>query len=165
MAAARNDGLVRFIGVTGHGTRIAGMHSRSLERFDFDSVLLPYNFTMLDNPAYRPTSRRSWKPAPSDASLCRPSSPSHAAGGATSKTAASAGTNRSKTKTPSSVLFSTSSENPQVFLNTTSDARKLATIFAAAQGTVTAPHDDAMRSDTKAHGITPLFDGSELERI
>jgi aryl-alcohol dehydrogenase-like predicted oxidoreductase len=40
---ARDEGLVRFLGVTGHGTRVAAMHLRSLERFDFDSVLLPYN--------------------------------------------------------------------------------------------------------------------------
>jgi aryl-alcohol dehydrogenase-like predicted oxidoreductase len=41
---ARDRGLVRFIGVTGHGAQIAATHRRSLERFDFDSVLLPYNF-------------------------------------------------------------------------------------------------------------------------
>jgi aryl-alcohol dehydrogenase-like predicted oxidoreductase len=49
---AREKGLVRFIGVTGHGTRVAGMHVRSLQRFDFDSVLLPYSFTMLQSPEY-----------------------------------------------------------------------------------------------------------------
>ncbi len=49
---ARDEGLVRFIGVTGHGTQIAAMHKRSLERFDFDSVLLPYNFPMMQNPQY-----------------------------------------------------------------------------------------------------------------
>ena len=41
---ARAQGLVRFIGVTGHGWTIAAMHRRSLARFDFDSVLLPFNF-------------------------------------------------------------------------------------------------------------------------
>jgi aryl-alcohol dehydrogenase-like predicted oxidoreductase len=41
---AREEGLVRFIGVTGHGAQIAATHRRSLERFPFDSVLLPYNF-------------------------------------------------------------------------------------------------------------------------
>jgi aryl-alcohol dehydrogenase-like predicted oxidoreductase len=41
---AREQGLVRFIGVTGHGAQIAANHRRSLERFDFDSVLLPYNW-------------------------------------------------------------------------------------------------------------------------
>jgi aryl-alcohol dehydrogenase-like predicted oxidoreductase len=42
--AAREEGLIRFIGVTGHGTQIAAAHRRSLERHDFDSVLLPYNY-------------------------------------------------------------------------------------------------------------------------
>lgn len=49
---ARDEGLVRFIGVTGHGTRVAAMHLRSLERFDFASVLLPCNALMLDQPDY-----------------------------------------------------------------------------------------------------------------
>lgn len=49
---AREAGLVRFIGVTGHGTTVAAMHRRSLERFDFDSVLLPYNYAMMQNPQY-----------------------------------------------------------------------------------------------------------------
>ncbi|MCZ6783616.1 MAG: aldo/keto reductase [Proteobacteria bacterium] len=49
---AREEGLVRFIGVTGHGTRVASMHLRSLERFPFDSVLLPYPFSMREQPAY-----------------------------------------------------------------------------------------------------------------
>ena len=41
---ARAEGLVRFIGVTGHGWTVAAMHKRSLERFDFDSVLMPWNW-------------------------------------------------------------------------------------------------------------------------
>ena len=48
----REAGLVRFIGVTGHGVAVAAMHRRSLERFDFDSVLLPYSYTMMQNPRY-----------------------------------------------------------------------------------------------------------------
>src|SRR5262250_1736441 len=50
---ARRQGLVRFIGVTGHGWTIPAMHRRSLARFDFDSVLLPYNFFMAKNDRYR----------------------------------------------------------------------------------------------------------------
>lgn len=50
--AAREQGLVRYLGVTGHGTTIAQMHLRSLSRFDFDSVLLPYNYAMMQNPQY-----------------------------------------------------------------------------------------------------------------
>jgi aryl-alcohol dehydrogenase-like predicted oxidoreductase len=50
---ARQEGLVRFIGVTGHGWSIPAMHRRSLARFDFDSVLLPYNFFMARDERYR----------------------------------------------------------------------------------------------------------------
>jgi len=49
---ARDQGLVRFIGVTGHGAQIAANHRRSLERFDFDSVLLPYNRITMRLPYY-----------------------------------------------------------------------------------------------------------------
>jgi aryl-alcohol dehydrogenase-like predicted oxidoreductase len=50
---ARDRGLVRFIGVTGHGWTVAAMHFKSLARFDFDSVLLPYNALMWGNAGYR----------------------------------------------------------------------------------------------------------------
>lgn len=49
---ARDEGLVRAIGVTGHGLSVARQHLRSLERFDFASVLLPYNFPLSRNRAY-----------------------------------------------------------------------------------------------------------------
>ncbi|MHA2101397.1 MAG: aldo/keto reductase [Candidatus Kariarchaeaceae archaeon] len=49
---ARDAGLVRYLGVTGHGSKTPIMHKRSLERFDFDSVMLPYNFQMMQNPRY-----------------------------------------------------------------------------------------------------------------
>lgn len=49
---ARDEGLVRFIGVTGHGLTVARMHRRSLERFPFDSVLLPYSYVQLLDERY-----------------------------------------------------------------------------------------------------------------
>jgi aryl-alcohol dehydrogenase-like predicted oxidoreductase len=49
---AREQGLTRFIGVTGHGVIAPEMHMRSLERYDFDSVLLPYSYVMMQNPQY-----------------------------------------------------------------------------------------------------------------
>jgi aryl-alcohol dehydrogenase-like predicted oxidoreductase len=49
---ARAEGLVRFIGVTGHGLTVAEMHRRSLERFPFDSVLLPYNYVVMQDAQY-----------------------------------------------------------------------------------------------------------------
>ena len=49
---AKKQGLIRAIGITGHGLQIAAMHRRSLERFDFDSVLLPYNYITMQSPYY-----------------------------------------------------------------------------------------------------------------
>jgi aryl-alcohol dehydrogenase-like predicted oxidoreductase len=53
LVEARTQGLARFIGVTGHGWSIPAMHRRSLPRFDFDSVLLPYNIFFAQNERYR----------------------------------------------------------------------------------------------------------------
>jgi aryl-alcohol dehydrogenase-like predicted oxidoreductase len=49
---ARDEGLVRFIGVTGHGLTVPTMHRRSLERFPFDSVLLPYSYVQMQDERY-----------------------------------------------------------------------------------------------------------------
>ena len=49
---AKEQGLTRFIGVTGHGTLAPQMHMKSLKKYDFDSVLLPYNFMLMQNPEY-----------------------------------------------------------------------------------------------------------------
>lgn len=49
---AKEQGLVKYIGVTGHDVAIVHMHKKSLERYDFDSVLLPYNYPMMQNPEY-----------------------------------------------------------------------------------------------------------------
>jgi aryl-alcohol dehydrogenase-like predicted oxidoreductase len=49
---AKEQGLARFAGVTGHGVAVARMHLRSLERYAFDSVLLPFNYAMMQNPEY-----------------------------------------------------------------------------------------------------------------
>ena len=49
---AKEEGLVRFIGVTGHGVTVAAQHLRSLAEYPFDSVLLPYNYPMSRNAAY-----------------------------------------------------------------------------------------------------------------
>jgi aryl-alcohol dehydrogenase-like predicted oxidoreductase len=49
---ARDEGLVRFIGVTGHGLTVAKMHLRSLERFPFDSVLVPYSYVQMRDERY-----------------------------------------------------------------------------------------------------------------
>ncbi len=49
---AREEGLVRFIGITGHGWTVAATHRRALARFDFDSVLMPWNRFAARHPTY-----------------------------------------------------------------------------------------------------------------
>jgi len=49
---AREEGLAHYLGVTGHGLQVVDYHRRSLEKFDFDSILLPYNPIMMDDPVY-----------------------------------------------------------------------------------------------------------------
>ena len=49
---AMAQGLIKAVGVTGHGLQIAATHRRSLERFDFDAVLLPYNYITMQKPYY-----------------------------------------------------------------------------------------------------------------
>src|SRR5687768_10850542 len=52
---AREEGLVRYIGVTGHGLSVPEVHRRSLDRFAFDSVLAPYNWVQMQEPRYAET--------------------------------------------------------------------------------------------------------------
>ena len=54
---AREKGYVRFLGVTGHGMTVSGMHAKSLEKFDFDSILLPWNYLLSKDEEYR----QSWE--------------------------------------------------------------------------------------------------------
>jgi len=50
---AREEGLTRFIGITGHGLDAPSVFIEALHRFDFDSVLFPINFVLYANPDYR----------------------------------------------------------------------------------------------------------------
>ena len=52
LVEAKEQGLVRFIGVTGHGTYAPAMHIKSLETYAFDSILVPYSFVMMTNAQY-----------------------------------------------------------------------------------------------------------------
>ncbi len=50
---ARQAGLTRFIGITGHGVDSPAIFLEALQRFDFDSILFPVNFIQYANPVYR----------------------------------------------------------------------------------------------------------------
>jgi aryl-alcohol dehydrogenase-like predicted oxidoreductase len=50
---ARENGSVRWLGITGHGVHVPAVFLEALRRFPFDSVLFPLNFVQMGNPAYR----------------------------------------------------------------------------------------------------------------
>ena len=50
---ARDKGLTKFIGITGHGVDSPAVFREALRRFDFDSVLFPINFVQFANSEYR----------------------------------------------------------------------------------------------------------------
>lgn len=50
---AREEGLTKHIGITGHGVESPAVFREALRRFDFDSVLFPINFVQFANPEYR----------------------------------------------------------------------------------------------------------------
>ena len=172
LVRARDEGLTRSIGVTGHGLRIAGMHRRSLERFDFDSVLLPYNYSLLANGDYRSeveallaecaerrvavqtiksAARRRWEADDSSPhfSWYEPM-------------AGEAPLARSVRWVLGSGVFP-----GQLFVNTSSDARLLPQILQAVSdaGGAPRPSDEEMDADQISEGVSPLFDGGALERI
>jgi aryl-alcohol dehydrogenase-like predicted oxidoreductase len=165
LARARDEGLVRFVGVTGHGVRIPGMHLRSLERFDFDSVLFPYNRALLRSDAYR-----------GDVERLRAVCAERSVAVQTIKSIA-----RGRWAEPDTPHFSwyeplTDRDaiaravryvlaEDDLFLNSTSDTSLLTFVLDAAAGPLDRPADDDMDRDIEAFGITPLFDGAALERI
>ena len=165
LAVARDEGLVGAIGVTGHGVRIAGMHLRSLERFDFASVLLPFNFVLLDNPVYR-RDVEDLLALCAEREVAVQTIKSIARGRWADQNAPHFSWYDPLTDPAAidrAVRFVLS--NPQLFLNTTSDARLLPMVVDAAMGPLVAPSDDEMRADVVAEGITALFDGGALEHI
>jgi aryl-alcohol dehydrogenase-like predicted oxidoreductase len=166
LARARDEGLVRFIGVTGHGLRIAGMHLRSLERFDFDSVLLPYNFTvradaqfLADEEALIELCEQRRSAVQTIKSVARRRWPEDSAEPHYSWYQALPDGD-ALARAVRYVLG-----RPGLFLSSSSDARLLRPILEAAAAGGPVPSDDEMAADVQRHQIESLFDGAELERI
>ena len=165
LVEARQAGLVRFLGVTGHGTRVAARHRRSLERFAFDSVLLPLNHTLLADPAYRADVEALL-------ALCR------ARGVAVQTIKAIARGRWGETpgrrfswyeplRDPDAIRRAVHFvlARPQVFLSSSSDATLLPTILDAAALPPEAPSAADMDADVARFGVTPLFVAGVLEEV
>jgi len=169
LAQARDEGLVRFIGVTGHGTFAPTFHLRSLAEFDFASVLAPYNYSMMAQPEYA-------KDFAALESVCREK-------GVALQTIKSVARRRWREDDPSprfswyepirdldalkrAVHWVLSRDG--LFLNSSSDGGLLEpTLEAAASydATVAAPSDAAMLGDAAALEVEPIFERGVSDQI
>jgi aryl-alcohol dehydrogenase-like predicted oxidoreductase len=154
---AREEGLARFIGVTGHGVPVPEFHLRSLEQFDFDAVLLPYNHVMMDNPRYaenfnkllavcqqreiavqtiKGVTRSPWNDVRQDRTTWyRPL----------------------EEQADIDLAIHWILGNPQVFINTAGDIHILPRVLDAAQRFETRPTDAQMNELTQRLEMEPLF--------
>lgn len=166
LAKARDEGLCKFIGVTGHGIRIPSMHLRSLHAFDFDSVLFPYNFVLLERPDYR-TDVEALLDMCAQRSVAVQTIKSIARGRWEGSREGKFSWYEPLTDAAAigrAVRYVLGNE--QLFLNTSSDATLLPTILAAVTaGDLVSPPPEELQADVDSFGITTLFDGNELERI
>ena len=153
--AARDEGLVRFVGVTGHGLAVAERHLQSLAEYPFDSVLLPYNYALMRDDRYaaqfeellevcaergvavqtiKSLSRGRWEGARRAAPWYEPLTDPDDIHAAVAWTLA----------------------RPGIFLNTTSDVRLLPYVLDAAESPGARPSDERMDE----LGLRPLFDAA-----
>ena len=154
---ARDEGLVRHIGVTGHGVTVAAQHLRSLAEFPFDSVLLPYNFPMSRNAAYLADFEAL-------AELCRErgvamqtiKAITRGPWGEREKTAA---TWYEPLRDPEAIDVAVSwvLGREGVFLNTVGDIHILPRVLDAAERFSARPSDADMAQLESAFGLEPLF--------
>jgi hypothetical protein len=142
--------------VTGHGSQVAAMHLRSLERFAFDSVLFPYNFTMLGIPQYaadaeallklcaerhvatqtiKSVARRRWQNGERKFSWYEPLR------------------DRDAIRRAAHFVLS----RPGLFLNSSSDATLLRDILEAASEVAVLPVRAEMEADVARYAMEPLF--------
>ena len=154
---AKEDGIVRYIGVTGHGVTVAAQHLRSLQEYPFDSVLLPYNFAMSRNMRYMADFEAL-------AALC-------AERGVAVQTikAITRGPWGDRNPTANTWYEPLTDQQPidiavswvlgrnEVFLNTVGDIHILPQVIDAAERYKQRPSDAQMTDLETAFGLTPLF--------
>jgi len=155
---ARDQGLVRYLGVTGHGLKAPAMHRRSLDRFDFDTVLVPCNYMLMQNPRYAADLEAL-------VALCRER---RVAVQTIKSIARRPWEGRPKTYNTYFYEPLVAQEaidravhwvlgRPDVFLITTGDMQLLPKVLAAAAHFETSPSDAEMAAGAAEFGIQPIF--------
>ena len=159
---AREQDLIKYIGITGHGYTVAAMHTRSLERFEFDSVLLPYNYMMMQDPKYTADFESLLK-------LCKDR---NVAVQTIKSLAYRPWGNKKKTQTTWYEPFEDQINIDRavhwvlnregIFLNTSADIHLLPKVLDAASRFKIGPPEEEMQSKASQLGMKPIFDGRSL---
>jgi aryl-alcohol dehydrogenase-like predicted oxidoreductase len=157
LVEAREQGLTRFIGITGHGIMAPKMHLESLDRFDFDSVLLPCNYLLMQDPYYRDHFNRLVSYC-SERNIAVQTIKSIARGLWGNK-ARTHGTWYEPLSDKQSIAKSVHwvQAIAGIFLITVGDLQELPKFLDAAAGYQSAPSDEEMLSVVEAQGMEPLF--------
>jgi len=158
LVEARDQGLTRHIGITGHGILTPKMHYQSLLRFNFDTVLLPCNYLLMQNPKYCADFNQL-------ISYCK----EHNIAVQTIK-AAARGLYGAKSRSHNTWYEPLSDSDaisksvqwvlgmPSLFLITTGDMQVLPSILAAVSDFQTSPRDEEMELVVAEQGMQLLFD-------
>lgn len=155
---AREQGLVRFIGVTGHGWNVAAMHRRSLERFDFDAVLMPWNWHCANHATYGPDFHQTL-------AICRQKNVAVQTIKGIARGPWAAGATKTRTtwyqplenETDISEAVHWVLAEPGIFLNSVGDVDLLPAVLRAAADCGPRPDDAAMAAMGERTGLASIF--------
>jgi len=154
---AREEGLVKFIGITSHSLHAPVIHLRALERFDFDSILLPCNFMLLQNPEYAENFHRVL-------TLCREKNVAVQCIKTLQRRPYGDGPHTHATwyqpfDEPQAVQMAVhwALAIPGIFINTVGDIHVLPLMLEAAANPKPAPSDDEMRELMSRYEAAPLW--------
>ena len=155
---AREEGLVRHIGVTGHGWNVAAMHYRSLERFDFASVLMPWNWNAAQHPTYPADFERT-------VALCQERNVAVQTIKSIARGPWAAGVTRNHTtwyqplenEDAIAVAVQWVLARPGIFLATVADVDLLPAVLRAADAEFSMPSDAVMANLNQQSGLASIF--------
>jgi len=160
---AKKKGLTKYIGITGHGLAAPKRHLQSLALYDFDTVLLPYNFILMQNKQYAHDFNELMK-------VCKERNVAVQTIKAIAKGSRSHGANAHHNTWYEPIANSEGIQlavdwvlgNDDVFLNTSGDKKLLELILKAASNLGQKPAESTMQASIHREGITSLFKGDEL---
>ena len=158
LVEAREKGLVGNIGITGHGWTVAAMHLQNLKKFDFDSILLPWNWFAANHLYYRPDFDETL-------AYCRQHGIAVQTIKALARGAWAAGAERNRTTWYQPVEDECAIRNcvnwvlsePDIFLNSVGDVELLPILLKAAAKLEPRLDDKAMKNMAESVGLSSIF--------